>query len=73
MIAQGKNVIAIPGTQHLEHLVENIGANNLLLDDEVMGQVNKLVDHSTVSGARYGNRGQASVTTVQCGCELQVL
>ena len=73
VIAQGKNVIAIPGTQNLEHLEENIGANNLLLNDEVMGQLNKLINQHTVSGARYSDRAQASVTTEQFDCELQSL
>ena len=67
VIAQGDNVIAIPGTHNLHHLEENIGANNLELDAEVMAQLNALINQHTVHGERYGDRAQASVTTEQFG------
>ena len=73
VIAQGENIIAIPGTQNLEHLEENIGANDLTVDDEVMHKLNELINQHTVSGARYSARAQASVTTEQFDCELQDL
>jgi aryl-alcohol dehydrogenase-like predicted oxidoreductase len=67
VIAQGDNVIAIPGTQNLDHLEENIGTNDLELDAEVMSQLNALINQKTVQGERYSDRAQASVTTEQFG------
>jgi len=71
VIAQGDNVIAIPGTQNLEHLEENIGANDLVLDAEVVAQLNTLINQQTVHGARYSDRAQASVTTERFSAEHQ--
>jgi len=71
VIAQGDHVIAIPGTQSLEHLEENMGANDLTIDGQVMAQLNKLINQHTVSGARYSDRAQASVTTEEFSEERQ--
>lgn len=71
VIAQGDNIIAIPGTQNIEHLEENIGANDLILDDDVMAQLNELINQHTVNGARYSDKAQATVTTEQFDAERQ--
>ena len=69
VIAQGDNVITIPGTQNLGHLEENIGANDLVLDAEVVVQLDALINQHTVHGARYNDRAQASVTTERFSTE----
>jgi aryl-alcohol dehydrogenase-like predicted oxidoreductase len=71
VIAQGDNVIAIPGTHNLHHLEENIGANDLVLDAEVAVQLDALINQQTVHGARYNDRAQASVTTERFSAEHQ--
>jgi aryl-alcohol dehydrogenase-like predicted oxidoreductase len=63
VISQGDNIIAIPGTQNLDHLEENIAANGLVLDDDVAARLNALINQQTVHGERYSDRAQASVTT----------
>jgi aryl-alcohol dehydrogenase-like predicted oxidoreductase len=71
VVAQGDNVIAIPGTQNLHHLEENIGANDLVLNADVLAELNGLINQQTVHGERYGDRAQASVTTEQFNVERQ--
>ena len=71
VIAQGDNVITIPGTQNLGHLEENIGANDLVLDAEVVVQLDALINQHTVHGARYNDIAQASVSTERFSAEHQ--
>ena len=69
VIAQGDNIIAIPGTQNLDHLEDNLGANDLMLDAEVEALLNALINEQTVHGERYSDKAQASVTTEQFSAE----
>jgi aryl-alcohol dehydrogenase-like predicted oxidoreductase len=65
VLAQGDNIIAIPGTKDLAHLEENIGANELVLDAEIISKLNDLINQHTVHGARYSDKSQGTVTTEQ--------
>lgn len=63
LVAQADNIIAIPGTQSLAHLEENFAANQLVLDQETIAQLDNLINQHTVQGARYSDKAQATVTT----------
>jgi aryl-alcohol dehydrogenase-like predicted oxidoreductase len=63
VVAQGDHVIAIPGTQNLAHLEENVAANGLVLDADIMVKLDNLINQHTVHGARYSDKAQATVTT----------
>jgi len=52
LLAQGKDIIPIPGTRKVKYLKENLAAINIKLSDEEIAQVRKLAEDSDV-GDRY--------------------
>ena len=63
VLTQGDHIIAIPGTQNLAHLKQNITTNYLELDAHIVVELNDLINQHTVQGARYSDKAQATVTT----------
>ena len=63
VLTQGDHIIAIPGSQNLAHLKQNIAANDLELDAHIVIELNDLINQHTVQGARYSDKAQATVTT----------
>lgn len=51
VLAQGDDVVPIPGTKRRAYLIENLGAVNVKLDDQDLTQLDLMA--SIVSGARY--------------------
>lgn len=51
VLAQGEDVIPIPGTKHEKYLIENVEAANVKITEDEMKELNKLSD--LVKGARY--------------------
>ena len=54
VLAQGTNVVAIPGTVSREHLREDLDAEQVQLSAVDVERVDAIVNHSTVHGHRYG-------------------
>ena len=48
-----KNMVPIPGTKHIDFLVENSAASNLELDDKTVETLDQLINEDTVIGKRY--------------------
>ena len=63
LLAQGLDVIPIPGTTRLEHLDENAGATRVELDRQTLQAVEAVVNPGTVSGARYNAATQTEIDT----------
>jgi hypothetical protein len=63
VLARGEHVIALPGTQRIDHLHENLGAAAVRLMPAQLAQLEELVDPRTVSGARYGAQSTREVDT----------
>jgi aryl-alcohol dehydrogenase-like predicted oxidoreductase len=53
LLAQGKDVIPIPGTTKVERLEENLGALGIELTVEEVGRIRKVVEAAEVHGTRY--------------------
>jgi aryl-alcohol dehydrogenase-like predicted oxidoreductase len=53
VLAQGEDVIPIPGTKRVKYLEENVAALDITLTDEDLAQLEGLNLHSAVSGGRY--------------------
>ncbi|KAI1339094.1 aldo-keto reductase [Xylariaceae sp. FL0016] len=54
VLAQGDDIIPIPGTKHLKYLEENVAAINVKLSPEEEGRIRKAIDSVGGSkGARY--------------------
>lgn len=54
LMAQGEDIVPIPGTKHVAYLEENLGAANLKLIGEDVRALATAFDPGRVSGARYG-------------------
>jgi aryl-alcohol dehydrogenase-like predicted oxidoreductase len=63
VLAKSSDIVTIPGTKSLDHLKENIGANEVALSPEIVARLDEIFHPEVISGARYNADGQASVTT----------
>lgn len=52
-MAQGDDIIPIPGTTNLGRLEENIGALKIKLSKEEEHEIRKACENAEVSGGRY--------------------
>lgn len=53
VLAQGKNIVPIPGTKHIEYLRENIAAVDIELGEDDLARLNDALPRGSVSGSRY--------------------
>lgn len=53
LLAQGDDIVPIPGTRRIGYLRENVAAAELPLSDEQLAAVSAAVPHDVVSGERY--------------------
>ena len=63
LLAQGTNVVPIPGTTHIEHLEENLGADAVTPSALTLKRLDALINPSTVTGPRYNAATQAEIDT----------
>jgi len=55
VLAQGKDIVPIPGTKHIEYLKENIAATNIELTKEDLKQLNEAAPKGETAGLRYAD------------------
>lgn len=53
VLAQGEDIVPIPGTKHIEYLKENIAAVDISLTGEDLQRLDEALPKGTVSGDRY--------------------
>jgi len=63
VLAQGDDVVPIPGTTRLDHLEENTRGAEVQLDARTLARLNALINPRTVSGARYNAATQVEIDT----------
>src|SRR6201998_203677 len=61
LLAQGKDVIPIPGTKRRKYLEENAGALKIKLSPEDLRRINEVAPKGAASGARYPEHMMALV------------
>ena len=61
LLAQGQDVVAIPGTRYATRLDENLGALNVHLSPEEVAQIAAAVPPGAAAGTRYPAGGMAGV------------
>jgi aryl-alcohol dehydrogenase-like predicted oxidoreductase len=61
LLAQGKDIVPIPGTKHKERLIENIGALSITLSPDEIAQISDAVPIGSASGTRYPEAQMKSV------------
>jgi len=55
VLAQGEDVVPIPGTRRTPYLEENVGAAAVRLDADDLAALDRAVPRDAVAGARYGD------------------
>src|SRR4051812_47966105 len=61
VLAQGEDIVPIPGTRHVRYLDENIGAFDVQLSDEDLKRLDAILPPGAAAGERYPERSMASV------------
>ncbi len=61
VIAQGQDVVPIPGTKRRNYLEENVGALQVMLSDEDMRRIDAILPPGAARGARYPEASMAAL------------
>src|SRR5437588_4094480 len=61
VLAQGEDVVPIPGTKRIRYLDENIGALEVRLTGEDLKRLDEILPPGAAAGMRYHERGMATV------------
>jgi aryl-alcohol dehydrogenase-like predicted oxidoreductase len=61
MLAQGEDVVPIPGTKRLEYLEENLGALRVTLTPEELARLDEALPPGAAKGLRYPEAQMKSV------------
>jgi aryl-alcohol dehydrogenase-like predicted oxidoreductase len=63
LLAQGDDIIPIPGTTSLDHLVEDLGAATVKVAPDLLVRAEALINRDTVTGRRYNAQAESEVDT----------
>ncbi len=63
LLHQGDDILPIPGTTSVEHLLDDLGAANVRLSPEVLARLDTLINEKTVAGDRYSDQANREVDT----------
>ena len=63
LLHQGDDILPIPGTTSVEHLMDDIGAAEVKLSADVIARLNALINQHTVHGDRYNAQANSEVDT----------
>jgi len=61
VLAQGEDIVPIPGTKHVRYLDENIGALDVKLSDQDLQRLDEILPPGAAAGQRYHARGMETV------------
>src|SRR2546430_2644753 len=61
VLAQGEDIVPIPGTRHVRYLDENIGALDVKLSGEDLKRLDAILPPGAAAGPRYHERGMETV------------
>jgi aryl-alcohol dehydrogenase-like predicted oxidoreductase len=61
VLAQGEDIVPIPGTKHVKYLDENIGALEVKLTSEDLKRLDAILPPGAAAGERYHARGMETV------------
>lgn len=65
LLAQGPDIIPIPGTRSVDHLLEDLKAADITVPADLLARAGSLINQKTVSGPRYPAQAQSEVDTEQ--------
>src|SRR5947209_2163165 len=61
VLAQGEDIVPIPGTKHVKYLDENIGALEVKLTGDDLKRLDEILPPGAAAGQRYHERGMETV------------
>ncbi|WCK52833.1 aldo/keto reductase [Aneurinibacillus sp. Ricciae_BoGa-3] len=61
LLAQGDDIVPIPGTKRRKYLEENIGATRVQLSQEELNRIDEVAPRDAAAGGRYPEAGMKSV------------
>ena len=61
VLAQGEDIVPIPGTKHTRYLEENVGVLKVALTPEQLGRLNAAFPLGVTVGARYHEQGMRAI------------
>lgn len=61
LLAQGNDIVPIPGTRRIAHLQDNLGALSVRLESEDLAELSRALGTVSVAGARYTEEGMKGV------------
>jgi len=61
VLAQGEDIVPIPGTKRVKYLDENIGALDVKLTEQDLKRLDEILPPGAAAGTRYHERGMESV------------
>ena len=61
VMAQGEEIVPIPGTKRLAYLEENVAAANVALTEDDLARLNRVAPEGVAAGTRYPERGMQTV------------
>lgn len=61
VLAQGEDIVPIPGTKHRKYLWENIGALDVCLTSEDLARLDEVAPHGAAAGMRYSEAAMQMV------------
>jgi aryl-alcohol dehydrogenase-like predicted oxidoreductase len=61
VLAQGDDIVPIPGTRHPERVEENVGALNIVLSESDLRRIDAAAPRGIAAGERYAEGGMKAV------------
>ena len=71
VLAQGRHILAIPGTTKVKHLRQNFAALGLGISPEIMETLSAIFEPSQIAGNRYSEAAQRAIDTESFDFEAQ--
>jgi len=63
LLSRGADVLPIPGTRSVEHLIDDLGAAEIEIAPAMLDRAAALIDRSSVRGGRYNEATQPEIDT----------
>jgi aryl-alcohol dehydrogenase-like predicted oxidoreductase len=71
VLAQGEDIVPIPGTASIAHLEEDVAAAAVTLDADAVAKVHAIFAEGAIRGTRYSPAMQAQIDTETFPGELE--